>query len=111
MANPERPWLQLAVPDAPDPLDPGGESLADVNDDDETDDDDTPFYVESQADYERWQVCEELAEKMTNDDPEQGPLVARSLYLSDIPTDENDLGRVAVGNEPPSSEVPAGIED
>jgi hypothetical protein len=58
MAN-EKPWLQLAVPNAPDPLDPGGESLDDVNGDadDATEDDDSPFYVRTDADHERWDAA------------------------------------------------------
>lgn len=110
---PEKPWLQLAVPDAPDPLDPGGESLADVNGQQDDDpEDEVPFFVVSEADHERWTECEQLAEKMTDSDVELSPFIARELFLSDIPTNETDVNRQAPNlSEPASAEVPSGVED
>jgi hypothetical protein len=99
----------------PDPLDPGGDSLDDVNgeddDPDQEDDGTVPFFVDEP---ERWEMCEEIAEKMTNGDVELTPFVARHLYLSAVPTDEDDtiprVDQVGVGY-PPSPDVPDGIED
>jgi hypothetical protein len=103
--------LILAQPDEDDPLDPGGIALDDLNadDSDEVEDDDMPFFV---GEPERWHECVDLAERLTGSDVHLVPMVARSLYMSDIPTDDNDpVTQVQSARPGPSPDVPDGIED
>jgi hypothetical protein len=84
----------------PDPADPGGPSLDDVNAEPDDEADELPFFVESQKDAERWHECEALAEKMSGEMTDLIPAITRSLYFSEIPTDGTDGGRYVPMLEP-----------